>query len=159
MAAFPRVSPGVGRLELVSPCRHCAERSQWMLIKKEKGGIGSLSLSSSPSQLFQDLPLRYSLQGLQSRGSMQRTVSAILKHNLNLVPCYLNKSSASHLHPCLQEPSTLKKETNASGLPLSPSQGRETEAKVSKKKKKVTLASQSEYPIHLDMVIGSEGST
>lgn len=63
-------------------------------------------------------------------------MSAILKHNLNLVPCYLNKSSASHLHPCLQEPSTLEKETNASGLPLSPSQGRETEAKVSKKKKK-----------------------
>lgn len=71
--------------------------------------------------------------GSPEQRSIQRTVSAILKHNLNLVPCYLNKSSASHLHPCLQEPSTLEKETNASGLPLSPSQGRETEAKVSKK--------------------------
>lgn len=91
-------------------------------------------------------PLRYSQHGFLTwvpqastvlspeQRIMQRTVSAILKHNQNLVPCYLNKSSASRLHPCLQEPSTLEKETSAHapGLPLSPSQGRETEARVSK---------------------------
>lgn len=92
-----------------------------------------------------------------------REVSDILTQILNRDLHSLNKSSISQLHPCLQEPNALQTRlTDQVALPVPVKAGGGGGARGQSEpylKKYVTLSSQSEHPVPLDIVIGSEGST